>query len=172
MSEAPDTPEENAPAMDPDRVGPALGKLPSGVYIATGTIGGEDVGMLASFVEQAGFDPPMVSAAISRGRRLGEALEDNGMLGINILGEDDGALMKPFVQPDNEQPFAALSTTFNDHHLPQLDDALGFLACKVVGKVDREGADHIVYVAEVLDGELHDDSRAPMVRIRKNGFQY
>ncbi|HAA88643.1 MAG TPA: flavin reductase family protein, partial [Verrucomicrobiales bacterium] len=56
--------------MNEERIGPALGKLPSGVYIATSTLDGEEVGMLASFVEQAGFEPPTITAAISAGRRL------------------------------------------------------------------------------------------------------
>lgn len=167
-----DTDSEAQPTFDPERVGPALGKLPSGVYIATSTLGGEEIGMLASFVEQAGFDPPTISAAISKGRRLQEAVEASGMLGINILGEDDGYLMKPFAQSDNDTPFRAVDLEQNEHHLPQLTEALGFLACKVVGKVEREDADHVVYVAEVLDGVLNDPSRSPMVRIRKNGFQY
>jgi len=157
---------------DPERIGPALGKIPSGVYIATSMLRGEEIGMLASFVEQAGFAPPMISAAISRGRRLQEAIEDCGLIGINILGEDDSQLMRPFAQSENESPFSALSLEDNEHGLPQISDALGFLACKVVGKVDNEDADHILYAAEVIDGVLNDATRSPMVRIRKNGFQY
>jgi len=156
--------------MDEDQIGPALGKLPSGVYIATSTLDGEDIGMLASFIEQAGFRPPMITAAISKGRRLEEAVESSGMIGINILGEDDARLMKPFSQSDNDAPFSEVALIDNAHGLPQLEDALGFLACKITGKI--EGGDHTIYAAEVIDGMLHDAARSPMVRIRKNGFQY
>ena len=58
----------------------------------------------------------------------------------------------------------------NDHGIPQLSEALAFLACKVTGSV--AAGDHIVYVAEVIDGVLQDDSGTPMVRIRRNGFGY
>ena len=50
--------------MDIDNIGAALGKIPSGVFIATSSIDGDEVGMLASFVEQAGFNPPTITAAI------------------------------------------------------------------------------------------------------------
>ena len=153
-----------------ERVGAALGKLPSGVYIATSILDGGEIGMLASFVEQAGFDPPMITAAISKGRRLEEAIESSGLIGINILAEDNGRLMKPFAQSDNESPFSEVEQDENEHGLPQLSDALGFLACKVTGKI--EGGDHTIYAAEVIDGILNDTARTPMVRIRKNGFQY
>jgi hypothetical protein len=39
-------------------IGEALGRIPSGVFIATAEEGSEKVGMLASWVQQAGFDPP------------------------------------------------------------------------------------------------------------------
>ena len=156
--------------FDPERIGPALGKLPSGVYIATSVQAGEEVGMLASFVEQAGFAPPTISAAISKGRRIEQAVEESGLLGINILGEGDNDLMRPFAQSSNDDPFAGLELEDNEHGIPHLVDALGFLACKISGKIDA--GDHTLYAAEVFDGVLHDESRSPMIRIRKNGFQY
>ena len=91
--------------MDKEKIGPALGKLPSGVYIVTSILDGEEIGMLASFVEQAGFDPPMVTAAVSNGRRIITAIEQSGLMGINVLGEEDARLMKPFTQRDNDSLF-------------------------------------------------------------------
>ena len=156
--------------MDIDNIGAALGKIPSGVFIATSSIDGDEVGMLASFVEQAGFNPPTITAAIGVDRRLNQAIEESGMIGINILGEEDGRLMKPFNQQENLSPFASLELDDNEFNLPQLTEALAFLACKITGKI--EGGDHTIYAAEVLDGTLNDPSRSPMVRVRKNGFQY
>lgn len=156
--------------MDIDSIGAALGKIPSGVFIATSSIDGDEVGMLASFVEQAGFNPPAITAAIGVDRRLNQAIEESGMIGINILGEEDGRLMKPFNQQDNNSPFTSLELDDNEFNLPQLTEALAFLACKITGKI--EGGDHTIYAAEVLDGILNDPSSSPMVRVRKNGFQY
>lgn len=156
--------------MDKEKIGPALGKLPSGVYIATSILDGEEIGMLASFVEQAGFEPPMITVALSNGRRLVTAIEQSRLIGINVLGDEDARLMKPFAQPDNDSPFAGLELDENEHSIPQLAEALAFLACRITGKI--EGGDHTIYAAEVIDGILNDPSREPMVRIRKNGFQY
>ena len=156
--------------MDIDNIGAALGKIPSGVFIATSSIDGDEVGMLASFVEQAGFNPPTITAAIGVDRRLNQAIEESGMIGINILGEEDGRLMKPFNQQENLSPFTSLELDDNEFNLPQLTESLAFLACKITGKI--EGGDHIIYAAEVVDGILNDPSSSPMVRVRKNGFQY
>ena len=156
--------------MDKSIVGPALGKIPSGLYIATSHIDGVAVGMLASFIEQAGFDPPTITIAMQPGRALHKAVEETRLIGINILSEDNGQLMKPFTQKANEAPFADLSLLPNQHRLPQLTDALAFLACKVTGKLPA--GDHTVYTAEVLDGILQNEEDRPMVRIRRDGFGY
>ena len=156
--------------MNVERIGAALGKIPSGVFIATSTQDGEEIGMLASFVEQAGVNPPTITVAIGLDRRLNQAVEESNMKGINILAEEDARLMKPFSQQDNRSPFDSLELEDNEYELPQLSDALAFLACKIIGKI--EGGDHIIYAAEVIDGVLNDPSRSPMVRVRKNGFQY
>ena len=156
--------------MNVERIGAALGKIPSGVFIATSTQDGEEIGMLASFVEQAGFNPPTITVAIGLDRRLNQAVEESNMIGINILAEEDARLMKPFNQQDNRSPFDSLELEDNEYEMPQLSDALAFLACKIIGKI--EGGDNIIYAAEVIDGILNDPSRSPMVRVRKNGFQY
>ena len=156
--------------MNVERIGAALGKIPSGVFIATSIQDGEEIGMLASFVEQAGFNPPTITVAIGLDRRLNQAVEESKMIGINILAEEDARLMKPFNQQDNRSPFDSIELEDNEYELPQLCDALAFLACKIIGKI--EGGDHIIYAAEVVDGVLNDPSRSPMVRVRKNGFHY
>ncbi len=156
--------------MDKEKTGPALGKITSGIYIATSHIEGTPVGMLSSFVEQAGFDPPMVTIAVQPGRILQRALEETQLLGLNVLADYNQALMKPFAQSSNDNPFAGLEIVENEHGLPQLAESMAFLACRVEGKLAC--GDHVVYSAEVIDGILQDDSADPMVRIRKNGFSY
>jgi len=84
-----------------------------------------------------------------------------------MLGPRAGRIIATaFAQPDNETPFIGLEMDENEHKIPQLSDALAFLACRVTGKI--EGGDHTIYAAEVLDGCLNDPTRAPMVRVRKN----
>ena len=141
-------------------------KMNSGTVSSIGAIDG----FSARLVEQAGFDPPTITAAISVGRRLNEAIQESGLIGINVLGEEDGRLMKPFNQQENRSPFDSLELEDNEYNIPQLTEALAFLACKITGKI--ESGDHTIYAAEVMDGILNDPDRSPMVRIRRNGFQY
>jgi 3-hydroxy-9,10-secoandrosta-1,3,5(10)-triene-9,17-dione monooxygenase reductase component len=156
--------------MDKDRIGPALGKIASGLYVATAVVNGAPAGMLCSFVEQAGFAPPMISIAIAPGRPISPALEDGGVFGLHVLGRNNGALMKAFARGDNPGAFSEFPLVENEHGVPQFADALAFLVCKVAGRI--EAGDHILHLAEVLDGALQAGDEEPSIRVRANGFGY
>jgi flavin reductase (DIM6/NTAB) family NADH-FMN oxidoreductase RutF len=153
-----------------EAIGPALGKIASGLYIATARVSGEPVGMLCSFVEQAGFEPPMISVAIGAGRPITAALDGDGHFGLHILAKENTALLKSFARGGTPESFAAHEQVENTSGVPHFAEAWAFLLCKVVGKLPA--GDHVVYVAEVLDGALQKESGEPMVRVRANGFGY
>jgi flavin reductase (DIM6/NTAB) family NADH-FMN oxidoreductase RutF len=153
-----------------ERIGPALGKIPSGLFIATATIHGAPMGMLCSFVEQAGFQPPMISMAVGYGRPITEALDGPGIFGLHILGKENTPLLKAFARGDNPAAFAEHALIENDHGVPQFADAWAFLVAKVAGRLSA--GDHILYLAEVLDGALQKEGQEPQVRVRANGFGY
>ncbi|MFT4640993.1 MAG: 3-hydroxy-9,10-secoandrosta-1,3,5(10)-triene-9,17-dione monooxygenase reductase component [Verrucomicrobiales bacterium] len=158
--------------MDKERVGPALGQVTSGLYIATASVEEEPIGMLCSFVEQAGFYPPMITIALAPDRRLVEVVtqSDRGLLGLNILSTENNGLIGPFANPNNEDPFHEVDLIENAYQLPQLKDALSFLVCEY--KNEMPAGDHHVYLFEVLDGHLMDRRLEPMMRVRRNGFSY
>ncbi len=148
----------------------ALGRIPSGLYAVGAGQAGERIGMLCSFVEQAGFEPPMISIALGFDRPLRQVLARGELFAVNILGTEDKALLAAFASAREEDPFAPFALIENGHGLPQLAGALAWLACRPTGSV--VAGDHVVYVAEVVEGCLHREVGEPMVRLRKNGFSY
>ena len=160
------TPEE----VDAERrkIGAALAKVASGIYVATARVDDELVGMLCSFVEQCSFEPPMISLAVGTDRAILQALDGHSLFGLHILSKENNALMKAFSRPGDS--FEGLELVENLFEIPQIADAYAFLACKVAGRLVC--GDHILYTAEVFDGELQHPGQEPMVRIRANGFKY
>lgn len=148
----------------------ALGKIPSGLYAVGAVHEGRRLGMLCSFVEQAGFEPPMISIALGADRPLRAALEHGSLFSVNILGADDKKILAAFASGREEDPFAAFTLLDNGHNAPQLAEALAWLVCRPRGSVPA--GDHVVYVAEVCEGCLHREGSEPMIRVRKNGFAY
>lgn len=158
-----------------DQVAPVLGRTASGVFVVTASDGnGRQTGMLASWVQQAAFEPPMITVAVNRKRYLNEWLQKHPRLVVNIVGKSQSKFLKHFgrgFEPD-EPAFEGLPTTAAPSGLPVLDDAIGWLEGDVVGQTDA--GDHIVYVVNVTAAGSGPglDNDPPMVHIRKNGFGY
>lgn len=148
----------------------ALGKIPSGLYVLGGVREGRRFGMLGSFVEQAGFEPPMISLAIGRDRSFRALLDERGLFSLNILGAGDKKILAAAASGRVEDPFATFPLVDNAYGIPQLAGALAWLACRSGGSMPA--GDHVLYVAEVLEGCLHREAGEPMIRVRKNGFGY
>ena len=152
------------------RLGSALGKIASGLYIVTARVGGLLVGMLCSFVEQASFEPPMITLAIGEGRPISAALMPGGVFGLHVLGKGNNALMKSFARGSSPEAFAAHPMVENAHGVPQFPEASTFLIARV--QQQYPAGDHMLHLAQVLEGRLQNQEDEPMVRVRGNGFKY
>lgn len=157
-------------SQERERISPALGKVVSGLYIATAAVGERNAGMLCSFVEQCSFEPPMISIAIGSTRLLSQALDGHGLFGLHPLSKENRALLRSFSRVGDHDPFEGHELVENLFGIPQLAEASAFLACKVAGKMTT--GDHTLYVAEVFDGSLQHPGQEASVRVRSNGFIY
>ncbi len=127
--------------------------------------------MLASWVMQAGFEPPMVSVAVKRGRYVEEWLSGGSPFVLNALGENHKSLLGHFGRgfEPGEEAFQGLNVVRTAGGVPALADTLGYLECRPQGHVDS--GDHRVFLAEVTAGTLAQEG-SPYVHLRKNGLKY
>ncbi|MCG8584738.1 MAG: flavin reductase family protein [Pirellulales bacterium] len=148
-----------------------LGNIPSGLFILTASHDEHSTGMLASWVMQAGFDPPRVTVAVKLGRPLCDWLTDGTPFALHLLGEDDSALLKHFARgfEPGQPAFEDLEVSQRDDGVPVLASAAGYLVCTPTGHHDS--GDHRVFFASVTDGEQTRESR-PWIHIRKSGLSY
>lgn len=149
----------------------ALGRVPSGIFILTVGAGDRSTGMLASWVMQAGFEPPTISVAVKKGRYVCDWLTEEQPFVLNMVGEDQKQFLKHFAkgfEPD-APAFEGMPTQACRTGVPMLTDALGHLECEPAGHVDS--GDHRVFLARVVRGGMNGDSQ-PMVHIRKSGGRY
>lgn len=151
---------------------PVLGRVPSGIYVLTVGTGERATGMLASWVMQAGFEPPMVSVAVRLGRFVGDWITAGQPFVLNLLADNSTNLMKHFsagFEP-GAPAFEGLAISHCPRGVPILNAAMGHLECEPVRHVDS--GDHRVFLANVVRGKLIDPAARPMVHIRKSGANY
>src|SRR5690242_8574910 len=115
-----------------------LGRVTSGLFILTARHKKEETGMLASWVMQAGFEPPMVTVAVRQDRDISRWLAAHQPFVLNILGADQKKLLTHFARgfAPGESPFKGLEVLRLTDDLPALADALGHLECHPKKHVD------------------------------------
>ena len=167
----PATPRPEVPAAIGDGPAIALGRIPSGLFVISWQEAGADRTMLASWVMQAGFAPPVVSVAVAPSRDLLVAIDRGIPFVINILGESQRGLLSKFGKPilPGEDPFAGLEVLRAPGGGAALAAASGWIECRGTGQT--AAGDHVVVVAEVVGGDCG-SGEPPLVHVRKNGLRY
>jgi len=154
-----------------DKIGKSLGRIPSGVAILTTSFEDKPSAMLASWFQQAGFEPPMVSVAVKKGRAVEEVIQSSEQFVLNILhtGQKDmlGHFGKGFAP--GEDPFQGIATEKQQTGVPILKNALCFLECKL--RHVYESGDHHLFIGEIINAGNEEEGQ-PMVHLRRNGFNY
>src|SRR5437016_8493192 len=74
----------------------ALGRVASGLFVLTARHDGQETGMLASWVQQAAFDPPQLTVAVRRGRGVLDWLTDGTSFTLNILDDSQTDMIAHF----------------------------------------------------------------------------
>jgi flavin reductase (DIM6/NTAB) family NADH-FMN oxidoreductase RutF len=164
--------DSSRPAVSP--LAHALGKIPSGLYILTVRNGNSATGMLASWVQQAGFEPPAVTVAVARHRFVGDWIANSGRFTLSQLAAGSKPLIRHFgrgFEPD-ALAFDGVEILGDDTARggPVLADAIAFLDTEVAGELGI--GDHRIFLANVVGGSLIGSDTEPLIHTRHNGFHY
>jgi flavin reductase (DIM6/NTAB) family NADH-FMN oxidoreductase RutF len=153
------------------QMGAALGRIPSGLFILTARRGRAETGMLASWVQQCGFNPPFIIVALQRDRDIVTWLSDGSPFTVNILEDSQTDMIVHFGRGFalNEPAFEGLEVERPDTGGPVLSESLAYLDCLVTSR--WIAGDHDLFLGRVVGGQLLHEGH-PMVHIRRSGFHY
>ncbi|MGB8854546.1 MAG: flavin reductase family protein [Pirellulales bacterium] len=178
MTNSPPPPQTDTPRsiVEASPLGFALGRIPSGLFIVTWREGDQDRGMLASWVMQAGFEPPMLTVAVAPSRGLLTAIESGAPFVVNVLADNQRPLLARFGKPaaPGENPFAGLALSRAGCGAPALEEAAAWLECMPVAQTsgtDEVRCDHVIVLARVTTAGAGRET-PPLVHLRKNGLRY
>lgn len=155
---------------DRDTIGIALGRIPSGCSILTTTHDGKSTGLLVSWVQQASFEPLMLTVCIKEERPATKLIAGSGKFLLNVIGENPTAMFKHFGKGFalDEDAFVGLTTHPTDFG-PTLEGCIAHLGCQVKSKVTS--GDHDIYLAEIMAGQGAKNLN-PYTHIRNSGLSY
>lgn len=146
-------------AVDSASFRTVMGVVCSQVVIATTLVDGSPHGTTITAFASLSLDPPLISVALDEHSQLLQQVRLSKKIGINLLaqGQEQLALLCAGKDPDKFQTV----TWSASEDLPKIDDAVGWLACKVHDEILL--GDHVLIVAQVIAGEVSDEARAPLV---------
>jgi flavin reductase (DIM6/NTAB) family NADH-FMN oxidoreductase RutF len=148
----------------------ALGKIPSGLFIVTARRQEAEIAMLASWVQQCSFEPPLLTLAVNQVREAVSWFMEGTPFAVNILAEGQNAVVSHFARGGklSEAPFEN-GVERSDGRPPTLSEALAVLHCQVVDSFPT--GDHRLIVGRIVEGAVRGEAR-PWVHVRKNGLSY
>ena len=151
----------------------AIGRISGGLYIITAKKDEISSAMLASWVSQASFDPPGFTVAVAKDRAIESLMQVGDRFVLNILEESNYQhLMKHFLKrfPPGADRFAGVKTQTAENGSPLLTDALAYLECEVVSRM--ECSDHWIVYSKVSTGRVSNPDALTAVHHRKVGNYY
>ena len=151
----------------------ALGRVSSGFYVVTVSHKGAETAMLASWVQQASFEPPMLTVAVAKERGIHPMLDAGAKIVVQPLAAGDKAPLVHFGKgfKPGENAFEGVEVDRALASAPVLKGAIAWMECELRGHTDG-GGDHTVYLFEVkAGGVLHEDAE-PAVHTRHTSQHY
>ena len=151
----------------------AIGRISGGLYIITAQKGDVKSAMLASWVSQASFEPPGMTIAVAKDRAIESLMQVGDRFVLNVLEEGKyQPLMKHFLKrfKPGADRFAGVKTQTTENGSPILTDALAYLECEVVSRM--ECADHWIVYSKINQGRVSNPEGLTAVHHRKVGNYY
>ena len=133
----------------------AFGKMTYGLYVLTTSHGTEINGMIASWVSQVSYAPPMLMAAVHPNRYSHRLVEQSGHFVLQALARTQIALVGRFKGADPLAKFDSIEWFRGETGCPVLKDCIAFLECRVVDTY-RPG-NHSLFVGEVLEAQVQSE---------------
>jgi flavin reductase (DIM6/NTAB) family NADH-FMN oxidoreductase RutF len=127
----------------------ALGKMTHGIYVLTTQHKSEINGMIASWVSQISYEPPMIMVAIHPNRYSHNIIAETGHFALHALGKSQADLISRFKGPDPSAKFESIPWFPGKTGCPILRICVSYMECEVNSRVSP--GNHTVFIGEVKD---------------------
>lgn len=163
---------QESPGSEPSPLNLALGRVPSGLFILTCRHGGRSTGLLVSWVQQAGFEPPMLTVALRQDRYSTDWVAASGRFVLNQVAAGHKKLLRHFARgfEPGLPAFDGLEIRSEAEGGPVLNESLSYLEASLVDHIDS--GDHRLFLARILAGAVFEPGLDPMVHVRHSGHHY
>lgn len=130
----------------------AFGKMTYGIYVLTTFYEDQINAMIASWVSQVSFDPPLMMVAIHPSRYSHRLIEKSRCFALQIPAKNQGEYLFRFKGPDPAAKFDGIQWTKGKTGCPILNHCVAYVECRV--RDSYNPGNHTLFIGEVVDARL------------------
>jgi flavin reductase (DIM6/NTAB) family NADH-FMN oxidoreductase RutF len=138
-----------------------------GIYVLTTQFDDSINGMIASWVTQVSYEPPMILVAIHPNRYSHNLIEKSDAFALHILNKSQKELLKRFKGPDPEKRFVDLSWETKKIGAPILKDCMAWFELQV--KERYSPGNHTLFIGEVINSGVNSPG-TPLCTLEYDGM--
>ena len=155
--------------MDEQSRKTALRMISYGMYILTSKFEDDYCAATVTWVSQASFDPTLISVCIKGDSASYAVVKGRGEFLLQLLGDDQKDLADSFFKPTiPENGFINGQKYQLQDDLPLLMAVPAYIKCSVLEILEK--GDHPLFLAEVIDAVINEESKP--LELRKTDWSY
>jgi flavin reductase (DIM6/NTAB) family NADH-FMN oxidoreductase RutF len=104
----------------------AFGHMTYGIYVLTTKMDDTINGMIASWVSQVSYDPPLIMAVVHPNRYSHDMIVNSRVFGLHIIDQSQKVLLARFKGPDPGKKFSGMDWQPGKTGVPILKDCLAW----------------------------------------------
>ncbi len=135
----------------------AFAKLTYGIYVLTSKKDEAINAMIASWVSQVSYEPPLVMVAVHPNRFSHQLIEQGGGFALHVMAGSQANLLSRFKGPDVKAKFSSLDWTTGKTGCPILTDCPAYLECEL--KTHYRPGNHTLFIGEVIAAGVFADEK-------------
>lgn len=126
-----------------------FGKMTYGIYVLTSRSGDTVNAMIASWVTQVSYEPPLIMAAVHPNRFSHNLLEKETYFGLHVIDQNQQDLMARFKGPDPLKKFSGIDWEAKATGVPILTDCIAWFELEI--KEQLAPGNHTLFIGQVVD---------------------
>ncbi len=127
----------------------SFGQMTYGIYILTSKFDNEINGMVASWVSQVSYDPPLIMVAIHPNRYSHNLIEKDHSFALHVLDSSQKDMLKIFKGSNIEKKFAGIPWETRKTGVPVLKNCLAWFELEVIEHLTP--GNHSLFIGEVVN---------------------
>ena len=134
-----------------------LASMTYGIHVLTTRYAEAINGMIASWVSQVSYDPPLIMVAVHPKRYSHDLLQKSGHFALHILAREQKDLLARFKGPDPGAKFASITWHEGVTGCPILADCIGSVECRI--RQTLKPGNHTLFIGQVVSTVFNGEKR-------------